>query len=66
MVECYMKTVEKHLRKVVLMYQKDWDEKLPLSLLAYRVSSHKITGMVLTSIVFGRPYAPPQAETTHD
>jgi hypothetical protein len=23
-------------------YQKDWDERLPLFLLAYRVSSHKI------------------------
>jgi hypothetical protein len=37
MVECYMKTAEKHLRKVVLKYQKDWDERLPLFLLACRI-----------------------------
>jgi hypothetical protein len=32
----------------------DWDERLPLFLLAYRVSSHKTAGKTLTSIVFVR------------
>jgi transposase InsO family protein len=31
MVECYVKTIEEHLRKVVASNQRDWDEKLPLS-----------------------------------
>jgi hypothetical protein len=35
MVERYMKTVEEHIRKVVASHQRDWDERLPLFLLAY-------------------------------
>jgi transposase len=35
MVERYVKTIEEHLRKVVASNQRDWDEKLPLFLLAY-------------------------------
>jgi transposase InsO family protein len=31
MVEHYVKTVEKHLRKVVYTNQQDWDERLPSS-----------------------------------
>jgi len=34
MVECYMKTVEEHLQKVVSAHQWDWDERLPIFLLA--------------------------------
>jgi hypothetical protein len=29
MVECYIKIVEEHLRKVVTSHQRDWDERLP-------------------------------------
>jgi hypothetical protein len=29
MVERYVKTIEEHLRKVVSMHQRDWDERLP-------------------------------------
>jgi hypothetical protein len=35
MVECYIKTVKEHLRKVVQSHQRDWDERLPLFLLHY-------------------------------
>jgi len=35
MVGRYVKTIEEHLRKVVSTYQRDWDERLPIFLLAY-------------------------------
>jgi hypothetical protein len=34
MVESYIKTVEGHLWKVVASHQREWDERLPLFLLA--------------------------------
>jgi transposase InsO family protein len=43
MVERYIQTVEEHLRKVVASQQNDWDERLPLFLLA-RASTHDTTG----------------------
>jgi hypothetical protein len=52
MVERYIKTVKEHLRKVVASHQSDWDEKLPLFLLAYRVSTHDSTGSTPASQVF--------------
>jgi hypothetical protein len=30
MVESYMNTVNEHFRKVVLMNQRDWEQRLPL------------------------------------
>jgi hypothetical protein len=54
MVEHYIKTIEEHIRKVVASHQRDWDERLPLFLLAYRASTHDITGMTPASLVFGR------------
>jgi hypothetical protein len=54
MVERYVKTVEEHLRKVVSSHQRDWDERLPIFLLACRASTHDITGMTPANIVFGR------------
>jgi transposase InsO family protein len=53
MVERYMKTVE-HLRKVAASHQRDWDERLPLFLLAYRASTHNTMGSTPASLVFGR------------
>jgi hypothetical protein len=53
MVGRYMKTVEEHMRKVVSTHQRDWDERLPVFLLAYRASTHT-TGMTPTNMVFGR------------
>jgi hypothetical protein len=49
-----VKTIEEHLRKVVSTHQRDWDERLPLFLLAYRASTHDITGMTPANMVFGR------------
>jgi transposase InsO family protein len=40
MVERLIKTVKEHLRKVVTSYQRDWDVRLPIFLLAYR---HRLT-----------------------
>jgi hypothetical protein len=54
MVERYVKTIEEHLRKVVSTYQRDWDERLPIFLLAYRASTHDTTGMTPANMVFGR------------
>jgi hypothetical protein len=49
-----VKTVEEHLRKVVYTHQRDWDERLPIFLLAYRASTHETTGMMPANLVFGR------------
>jgi hypothetical protein len=54
MVERYVKTIKEHLRKVVSTYQRDWDERLPIFLLAYRASTHDTTGMTRANMVFGR------------
>jgi hypothetical protein len=54
MVERYVKTVEEHLRKVVSIHQRDWDERLPIFLLAYRASTHETTGVTPANMVFGR------------
>jgi hypothetical protein len=35
MEEQYVKTVEEHLREVVLTHQRDWDRRLPTFLLSY-------------------------------
>jgi transposase InsO family protein len=50
----YVMTIEKHLRKFVTSNQRDWDEKLPLFLLAYRSSTYDTTGLTPASLVFGR------------
>jgi hypothetical protein len=54
MVEIYVKTIEEHLRKVVSTHQRDWDERLPIFLLAYRASTHDTTGITPANMVFGR------------
>jgi hypothetical protein len=56
MVGRYVKTVKEHLRKVVSTYQRDWDERLPIFLLAYRASTYKTTGMTLANMVFEREH----------
>ena len=35
MVERYVKTIEEYFRKVVSTHQRDWNERLPIFLLAY-------------------------------
>jgi hypothetical protein len=53
MVRRYVKTVEEHLRKVVSAHQRDWDERIPIFLLAYR-SIHEATVATPASMMFGR------------
>jgi hypothetical protein len=55
----YVMMVKEHLRKVVLMYQRDWDERLPIFLLAYQASTHWTPGMMLTSMMFGMEFCLP-------
>jgi hypothetical protein len=59
MVERYVKMVEEHLRKVISVHHRQWNERLPILLLAYRASTHKITGTIPTSMVFKRVLQPP-------
>jgi hypothetical protein len=47
------KAAEENLRKVVLKHQRDWDQRLHLFMLAYRVSTQEITGMAIASMVIG-------------
>ena len=54
MDERYVRNIEEHLRKVVSSNQRDWDERLPLFLLAYRASTHETTGVTPANLVFGR------------
>ena len=59
MVERYVRNIEEHLRKVVSSNQRNWDERLPLFLLAYRASTHETTGLTPANLVFGRELACP-------
>ena len=54
MVERYVRTIEEQLRRVVFSNQRDWEERLPLFLLAYRASTHETTGVKPANLVFGR------------
>jgi hypothetical protein len=58
-----VKTVEDHLRKVVSVHQRDWDERLPIFLLAYWASTHETTGVTLANMVFGAPTGKEQSVT---
>jgi hypothetical protein len=42
------------LRKVILIYQRYWDKRLPIFLLANSTSTHEMAGMMPTSMMFGR------------
>jgi hypothetical protein len=75
MAKRYVKTIVEHLRKVVFDHQRDWDESLPIFLLAYRASTHETTGVTPASMVFGRELrlpsdlmfgAPPDKMSTTD
>jgi hypothetical protein len=54
MVERYIKTIEENLRKVIASHQRDWDERVPLFLLAYRASTHDTVGLTPAKLMFGR------------
>jgi hypothetical protein len=50
MMEHYIKTAEKHMRKVTAVNQWDCYKRLPLFLLAYRAFTRKTTGTMLASM----------------
>ncbi|PNF14662.1 hypothetical protein B7P43_G11732, partial [Cryptotermes secundus] len=66
MVERYVKTIEEHLRNVVASHQRDWDEKLPLFLLAYRASTHDTTCLTPAGLVFRRELRLDRLNDIHD
>jgi hypothetical protein len=53
MVECHVKMIRKHLRKVGSTHQRDWEERLPILLLAYQASTHETTGETPANMLFG-------------
>lgn len=54
MVERFNKTIEEHLSKMVDEHQRDWDQHIPLFLMAYRSAVHNTTGLSPSKILFGR------------
>ena len=54
MVERANRTIENMLSAFVSENQKDWDEYLPLLMLAYRSSIHEATGVSPCEMMFGR------------
>jgi hypothetical protein len=54
MVERYIKKVQGHLRKVVASHQMDWDGRLSIFLLAYKVYTYDTIGLTPAGLVFGR------------
>jgi hypothetical protein len=67
--------LEEHLTKVDSMHQREWDEGLPIFLLAYRPSTDETRGTTPGSMVFRRelhlPYdllfgVPPQQGAVYD
>ncbi len=54
MVERFNRTVQDMLAKMVRPDQKDWDEYVPLALMAYRSSIHEATGYSPNYLMMGR------------
>jgi hypothetical protein len=54
MVQQDVKTVKKHLRLIISTHQRNWDDRLPTLLLAYRASTHKTTSTIPASMVLRR------------
>ena len=52
-VERFHRTLNSMLGKVVSESQRDWDERLPLVLAAYRATPHKSTGMTPNRLFLG-------------
>jgi len=52
-VERFHRTLNSMLGKAVNESQRDWDEKLPLVLAAYRATPHESTGMSLNKLFLG-------------
>ena len=54
MVERFNRTLESQLSKFVNEHQDDWDECVPLLLMAYRTSVHETTGCTPAEMMLGR------------
>ncbi|GFV03757.1 retrovirus-related Pol polyprotein from transposon 412 [Trichonephila clavipes] len=54
MVERFNRTILNNLSLMVSKNQQDWDQKVPLFLLAYRSAVHETTGYSPTQMLFGR------------
>ena len=54
LVERFNRTLEDMLSKVVSSDQRDWDQKLPFVMLAYRSSVHESTKFTPCKLMFGR------------
>ncbi|GFX93612.1 retrovirus-related Pol polyprotein from transposon 412 [Trichonephila clavipes] len=54
MVERFNRTILNNLSLVVSKNQQDWDQKVPLFLLAYRSAVHETTGYSPSQMLFGR------------
>ena len=72
MVERFNRTLEATLSKFVSLNQKDWDQQLPLLMMAYRSSVHESTGFTPNEMMLGRAVLLPldlvivQAERNED
>lgn len=54
MIERANRTIENMLATFVSKNQKDWDDLIPLLMLAYRSATHEATGVSPNEMVFGR------------
>ncbi|GFT74516.1 retrovirus-related Pol polyprotein from transposon 412 [Trichonephila clavipes] len=54
MVERFNRTILNNLSLMVSKHQQDWDQKVPLFLLAYRSAVHETTGYSPSQMLFGR------------
>jgi hypothetical protein len=54
MVEWFNRTIEHQLAIFVDENQKDWDEHIPLLLMAYWTATHKSTGLTPAKVMMGR------------
>ena len=52
-IERFHKTLNSMLAKVVSINQRDWDEKFPAVMAAYRATKHESTGYTPNFLVFG-------------
>jgi len=54
MVELYMRTLVNMLSSFVSNHQRDWDQYVPLLMMAYRSAVHETTGVSPCQMMFGR------------
>ena len=54
MVERYYRAIEHQLAIFVNENQRDWDEHVPLLLMAYRTATHETTGVTPAKLMLGR------------